>query len=157
MAREWTEEQKKAASDRMKARNEQNRTQQVSKRMRRVPVGGRRDITTVKDTPDGYVDRWVNDNSGRVDKFKLAGYEHVTNADVGDPGVDDTHAANGIVSKDMGQGVTAYLMRQRKDFYEEDQVKKQKVVDDSENAMRRDKNDNRNDGHYGEVTIERSK
>lgn len=156
MAREWTDEQRKAASDRMKARNEQTRTQQVSQSMRRVPVGGQRDITTVKDTPDGFVDRWVNDNSGRVDKFKSAGYEHVTNADVGDSNVDGTHAANGIVSKDMGQGVTAYLMRQRDDWFGEDQKVKQVVVDDSENAMRRDRDDNRNDGHYGEVTIGRS-
>ena len=52
----WTEEQRKAASERMKARNEAKKQAETSQRVR-IPIGARRDITTVKDTPEGYVDR----------------------------------------------------------------------------------------------------
>lgn len=152
MGRQWTEEQKEAARVRMQQTNEAKKTAEVKTSMR-VPVGGHRDITAVKDTPDGYVDRWVNDNPGRVEKFKRAGYEHVESAGVGDSNVEGTHSEDGVVSRDMGKGVTGYLMRQRKDYYTEDQAAKQEIVDATEESLRRDKSDDRDDGRYGEVKI----
>jgi len=152
--REWSDKQRKAASDRMKQRHASEKTAVVSKQMR-VPVGGRRNITTVNDTPAGYKDRWVNDGSGRLDRFKKAGYEHVSAADVGDSGVDGTHAEAGVVSKDMGKGTTAYLMRQREDYFNDDQAAKQRDVDATEDSIRRDVKDKLKDGHYGSVIIDR--
>jgi len=152
--REWTDEQKKAASDRMKDRHSANKTARVTKQMR-VPVGGKRNITTVNDTPSGFKDRWVNDGNGRLDRFKKAGYEHVPAADIGDSGVDESHAQAGIVSRDMGKGVTAYLMRQREDYFNEDQAAKQRDVDSTEDSIRRDVKDKLKDGHYGSVVIDR--
>lgn len=152
MTREWTDEQRQAASERMKQRNAAKKSGDAKARVR-TPVGGHRDITAVKDTPDGYVDRWVNDIPGRIDKFKQAGYELVESASVGDSSVDGTHNESGNVSRDMGKGITAYLMRQRKDYYLEDQDAKQKVVDEIEESLRRDKNEDRNDGRYGEIKI----
>lgn len=152
--REWTDEQKSAASERMKKRHEQTKQVSVGKSMR-VPIGGSRNITNVNDTPDDSVDRWVNDQDGRIDRFKRAGYENVQAASVGDSGVDCTHSESGVVSRNMGQGVTAYLMRQSKDFYNQDQAAKQQKVDDSEESIRRDVKDKLSDGHYGSVKIDR--
>jgi len=152
MSREWTPEQKEAASKRMRERHEANKTAEVKARIR-TPIGAKRDITAVHDTPDGFVDRWVNDELGRVDKFKQAGYENVESAKVGSS--DDSHAENGVVSRDMGKGVTAYLMRQRVEDFNEDQAEKQKYVDSTEESMRKSKtNANESkDGTYGEVRI----
>lgn len=149
----WTEEQKQAASERMKQKHAAKRTAEVRDRVR-VPIGANRDITAVHDTPDDYVDRWVNDIHGRIEKFKQAGYEFVESASVGDEVVDGTHAQAGVVSKDMGKGVTAYLMRQRKEYFEEDQKAKQAIVDRTEESMRRTKSNKPDEtGHYGEVKI----
>ena len=150
--KEWTAEQRKAASDRMKAQQEKKR-EQTKKQALRLPMGIRRDITAVRDTPSDAVDRFVNDVPGRVHRFKQAGYENVTDALIGDSHVDGTHCNDGVVSRDMGQGVTAYLMRQRRDHYEQDQAAKQKIIAATEDAMRRNINDDRNDGFTGEVKI----
>ncbi len=152
--REWTEEQRQAASDRMKERHAQDKSAKVSSSMR-VPVGGRRNITAVSDTPEGYVDRWVNDQNGRINLFKKAGYENVETATIGDSGVDGTHASAGVVSKEMGQGVTAYLMRQSETDFKEDQTTKQRDVDATEDSIHRDVKDKIKDGYYGSVTIDR--
>jgi len=154
MAREWTEEQKKEASERMKQRNESNKSMDAKARVR-IPIGTNQDITAVRDTPDGYKDRWVNDIPGRIEKFKSAGYELVESAQVGDSSVDGTHNSSGVVSRDMGKGVTAYLMRQNMDWFKEDQAAKQRRVDETEDSIRRPKVESQNskDGNYGEVKI----
>lgn len=157
MGRTWTPEQREAASQRMKEKNEAKKASDTSKRLR-VPIGARRDVTAVERDEDfhkQYKERWVNDIPGRIEKFKRAGYELVETASVGDPTVDGTHNESGVVSKDMGQGTTAYLMRQRREYFEEDKAAKQEVVDSTEESMRRDLNENRNDGQYGEVKIGR--
>lgn len=154
MTKKWTQEQKKAASDRMKAMNEAKKTAE-KREAKRVPIGAQRDITNVHDTPEGFKDRWVNDDGDRVNKFKAAGYEMVDAAKMGSSNVDGSHSENGAVSKDMGKGVTAYLMRQREEYYAEDQAEKQKIVDRSEDSMRRKKVNAQDstDGNYGEVKI----
>lgn len=152
MKRQWTDEQKQAASERMKQMNEAKKTAETRARVR-IPIGARRDITAVRDTPEGYIDRWVNDEPGRIQRFKEAGYELVQSASVGDSGVDGTHNQDGVVSRNMGKGVTSYLMRQRKDYYSEDQAEKQKYVDQTEETMRRSKHETRSDGLSGEVKI----
>jgi len=149
---EWSEERKDAARAALAQKNEAGKSAEIKSAMR-VPVGGRRDITSVGTTPKGYVDRWVNDNPGRIEKFKNAGYVHVESASVGDSNVDGSHNEDGVVSRDMGKAVTAYLMRQREDYFHADQAEKQKVVDETEESLRRSESDNRDDGRYGEVKI----
>lgn len=150
----WTKEQRQAASDRMKDMHEQKKKSDVQQSLR-VPVGGTRNITAVNNTPEGYVDRWVNDTPGRVEKFKRAGYECVSAASIGDSGVDGSHSESGIVTRDMGKGTTAYLMRQRHDYFQDDQKEKQRAVDASEESIRRDVKSKLQDGHYGSVVIDR--
>lgn len=154
MSRKWTEEQKKAASEAYAKRKAGEKSKDASDRMR-IPLGGKRDMLSVKDTPDGYVDRIVNDLPGRIDRFKDAGYELVESAQLGSSHVDGSQSESGVVSKDVGKGQTAYLMRQRKEFFDEDQAAKQQKILDAENDLRKKKvNPNEStDGTYGEVTI----
>lgn len=154
MARQWTEEQKQAARERMQAKNEAKKTAEVRERIR-IPIGAKRDVLSVDDVPKGYIDRWVNDTPGRIQKFKDAGYEHVESGSDGASGVDSTDSVQGVVSRDVGKGVTAYRMRQRLDYYTEDQAEKQRNVDSTEESMRRKKNETRSDGLSGEVKIGR--
>jgi len=155
MSKKWTEEQKQAASQRMKERHASKRQVETLQRTR-IPIGTNRDVTAVRDTPDGYKDRWVNDNPGRIEKFKQAGYELVASAQVGDSAVDGTHSEGGVVSRDMGNGVTAYLMRQRREYFDEDQAAKQRLVNQTEENLRRKKRNSTDpdeSGQYGEVKI----
>lgn len=154
MGREWSEERKEQARLKYQEKHAVKKATRTMERIR-IPVGARRDITAVRDCPDGYRDRWVNDKPGRIDKFKQAGYENVGSANVGDDGVDGTHAESGVVSRDMGQGVTAYLMRQRMEHFQEDKTEKQRHVDETENSIRRKKTENSNDEFNGEINIGR--
>jgi len=153
MGRKWTEEQKEAARERMKSVGTAKKSVDANTRIR-VPMGAQRDVTAVHsiDT-DEYVGRWINDTPGRIERVKQAGYEMVESASVGDSRVDGTHNDSGCVSLDVGKGVTAYLMQQRREYFDEDQAAKQKLVDESEESIRRNKNDNRNDGFSGEIKI----
>jgi len=153
MGKKWTQEQKDAASAAYADRNEGKKTSSKREAMR-VPVGGRRDITAVhsQDT-DEYKYRWVNDKDNRLETFRTAGYEHVESAKVGDSHVDGTHTESGVVSRDMGKGTNSFLMKQRLDYFNEDKTAKQKIVDETEESMRRKPGDNRDDGQYGEIKI----
>ena len=150
----WTQEQKDAASMRMKKLNAAKKSADAKERIR-VPIESKRDVLSVQNTPPGYVDRIVNDVPGRIDKFKAAGYEVVEDAQLGTSHVDGNQSSQGVVTKDVGKGVTAVVMRQREDFYKEDQKAKQDRIDEAENAMRKKKvNPNEStDGTYGEVKI----
>lgn len=149
---EWTDDQKQAARDAYVQKGEAVKASDAKERIR-VPIGAQRDVTAVKNQDPNYHYRWVNDTPGRIETFKNAGYVHDENASVGDSRVDGTHDQNGVVSRDMGKGTNSYLMKQRREDYESDQAEKQKLVDETEESMRRDKNDDRNDGRYGEIKI----
>lgn len=128
-----------------------NTTSRAKSRPKRVPVSGPRNILNVHDQDPDFVDRWVNDVDNRVQRFKEGAYGHVIdkNIKVGDGQPDNV---GNVVSKDVGKGVTAYLMRIPRHFYEEDQARKQKEVDKSEDAMKRSLNSGE-DGQYGKVEI----
>ena len=133
----------------MTIRNTTNR----SNRPKRVPVSGRRDILTVEGKDPSYVYRWVNDVEGRIDMFKDGGYEVVTHdVKVGEKDVDSSKGTGSVVTKNVGAGTTAVLMRIKKEWYEEDQKAKQDEVNRSEEDMRRELN-KRDDGRYGSVKI----
>lgn len=153
MGKKWTPEQKEAASKAFAERKAAQKSADTKDRIR-TPLGAKRDILNVQDTPEGYVDRIVNDTEGRIERFKAAGYEFVPDASLGTDHVDGNQSNQGVVSRDVGKGVTAYLMRQKVEYYEEDQAKKQEVVDETEEGMRKNVKPNESkDGTYGEVKI----
>lgn len=123
------------------------------KRVVRKPLfqRGPQSITGEKDP--NYVYRFVNDSGSRIDQMKSAGYEIVTDDDliVGDSRVSDTSqmgSGKRVVSKD---GTVQYLMRQKKEYYDEDQAAKQAHNDEIEQAMKKQAQE----GMYGSIKTSR--
>jgi hypothetical protein len=86
------------------------------------------------------------------------GYEPVTHkVSVGDSAVGRASQLGSAVSRPVGGGQKAVLMRIPKEWYDEDQAEKQKRVEQSEKAMERNipKNKPTPDGDYGEVAFDR--
>lgn len=130
----------------------ENRTEASPKlaKKKRTPVGGARDILTVKNPDPNYVYRWVLDAPGRLGRFREGGYEEVTaDLEVGQNTVDRGSKLGSVITKSSGGGQTLVLMRIPKEWYDEDQKTKQDAIDDLEDTMRGpgDKAD------YGSVAI----
>lgn len=123
-------------------------------RKKRVPVSGaERDVLSVRNKEPGFVYRFVNVVSDRIQKFMDAGYEPVTRESagaIGDRRVDSSEGTSSIVEKGVGLGQKAILMRQPEEFYLEDQAAKQKRVDELEAAMKHDAKQ----GRYGKLDVE---
>lgn len=95
--------------------------------------------------------RFVNDTGSRIQNFKAAGYEFVTGDDliVGDNRVSDATdlgSAKRVISND---GTTSYLMRIKKDWYEEDQASKAAAIKEQEASMKQEAST----GMYGKLNI----
>jgi len=85
-----------------------------------------------------FVYRFVNDTGSRIVNFQAAGYEFVEDADlrVGDSRVfdpSDSGSAKVVTSND---GSRAYLMRIKKEWYDEDQAVKMSRIKEQEDAMK---------------------
>lgn len=123
-------------------------------RTRRTPINGTRNRLNVRGQEPGYVYRIVNDIDDRISTFQEMGYEIVTDktVSVGDKRIANPTQEGSPVTVSVGQGITGYLMRQKKEWYDEDQAAKQKQVDDLEKSMKREKDD---EGFYGKLKISR--
>ncbi len=129
------------------------KTQETTKRVRRAPVDGGRDILAVANQDPNYVYRWVNDKDGRVQRLLERGYEVVNqDVEVGQAKVDRGTTVGTVVTKAVGGGVTAVLMRIPREYYDEDQAYKAEQNDAMEAAMRSKAHQA---GDYGSVTITR--
>lgn len=128
--------------------------QAIPERPRRIPVSGPRDVLTVAGKDPNYVYRMVNDVDDRIERFKRGGYEIVTSEhEIGMSTVERntrTGKFGAAVTKQVGGGVTAVLMRIPKEFYDEDQAAKAAEIDKTEAAMREL---GKKQGEYGEVKI----
>jgi hypothetical protein len=123
-----------------------------SGRVRRTPVGTR-NILTVAGKDPGYVYRVINDSGDRVQEFMDAGYELV-DADsvrVGDKRVNAATAEGSKAQLSVGQGQKAYVVRIKKEWYDEDQAAKQVHVNKLEEATKA----KALDGTYGKLEISR--
>jgi hypothetical protein len=122
------------------------------RRVKRNPVEGRNKLT-VKGQDPNYVYRIVNDTEDRVNDLMDIGYVPETSESirVGDSRVEDTSSLGKVRTISVGGGVKAILMKQKKEWYEEDQEAKQEYVKKTEQAMR----PNPNDGTYGKVDLTR--
>ncbi len=125
-----------------------------SKRPNRIPVSGKRDILTVEGKDPNYKYTWVNDTNGMVQRFQQGGYEVVEHeVIVGQNQADHSNPTSKAVSMNVGQGVTAYLMRIPKEWHDEDMKDKHNRIDRSEADLKRTLNSGK-DGTYGKVTID---
>ena len=123
-----------------------------TKRVKRTPVGGPRDILTVANKDPNYEYRWVLDAVGRLERFKDGGWEIVQgDPEVGQKVVDRGSKIGSAVTKAGGSGQTLVLMRIPKEWYDEDQTAKMAQVDALEATMRAEAQQ----GRYGSLTIDR--
>ena len=118
-------------------------------RVSRTPIGQRNRLS-VRDQEPGFVYRIVNDVDDRVHLMQEQGYEIVSNTKVGDKRVDLPPSAGSASVVSVGQGTKAVVMRQRKEFYDEDQAAKASLVDSTEQTMRQDA---RKASDYGSLSI----
>lgn len=113
---------------------------------------GRRNVLTVKGKEAGYEYRIVNDDQDRVDMFKGAGWEVVSNSDVqvGDKRVGQTSATGTPATVSVGGGLKGVVMRIKQDWYDEDQAAKRAAVREIEDTTRQDA---LSGADYGKVSI----
>src|SRR5260221_12957033 len=124
-----------------------------SGRPTRGAIHGKRNKITVTGTEPGFHYCWVNDDN--VERFIEDGYEFVTHdVKVGDKAINKDSQIGGKVSKAMGNGVTAYLMRCTDEIHQEIHDMLNREVDDTEATMKGTLNSGK-DGLFGEVKIGR--
>lgn len=123
-----------------------------SGRVQRTPIGTR-NVLTVKNKDPNYEYRIVNDVDDRIQQFKDAGYELVPDeaTSVGDTRVNKASATGSVKEISVGQGQKAFLMRIKKEWYTEDQARKQQNV----TALERATKEKALDGTYGELKFSR--
>lgn len=127
---------------------EEMKTKSPSGRVKRKPVGMANRLSVTNKDPN-FVYRWVNDKDGRVAMFKEAGYEIVNPEDAG---LDKSRLEGGMTVDNavhVGDGTKAVLMRQKKEFYEEDQAEKAKRVDQALKSLDKPGFD----GSYGSIKV----
>lgn len=124
----------------------------TSERTRRSPINGTRNRLNVRGKEPGYVYRIVNDVDDRIQTFQEMGYEVVNDSEVsvGDKRVASATQEGSPIKVSVGQGIQAYVMRQREDWYEEDQAKKQEHVNNLEQSIKKDAE---KAGFYGKVNL----
>lgn len=121
-------------------------------RVTRVPVS-QRNILTVKGKDPNYVYRVVNDVDDRIAQFMEGGYEIVEReqTEVGDKRVSQGTAVGSKQQMSVGQGTKAYVMRIKREWYDEDQARKQEFVNRQEASIK----EKALDGNYGKLEITR--
>lgn len=127
-----------------------------SARPQRTPLGVPRSKLSVEKKDPNYNYRWINDIEDRVYRATEAGYEFVAKSSGIAPGDRDVVPQNADLGNNVskivgttegGRPMTAYLMRIKKSFYEEDQKAKAEYVDSVEAGVR---NASALKGHLGE-------
>jgi hypothetical protein len=127
-------------------------TEKTTTRTRRTPINGVRNKLNVRGQEPGYVYRIVNDIEDRVQTLQEMGYEIVTDkgVTVGDKRIANPTQEGSPVKVSVGQGVQAYVMRQKQEWFDEDQKAKNARNDELEAQMKRDANEA---GFYGKLKI----
>ena len=107
-------------------------------RPRRTSINGTRNVLSVEGKDPGYVYRVVNDTGDRVAQMESIGYEIVQdqNIRVGDRRVANPTKEGSPVKVSVGGGIQGYVMRIKKDFYEEDQSAKQDYLNKLEESLK---------------------
>lgn len=136
----------------MRTTNQTEKSRIDDSRPKRVPINGGRDILTVKGIPENLHACWVNDYN--VERYKDAGYSFWTgNATVGDTKVDNASSlTDSVVSKAVGNNVTAYVMVIPKELYDEDQKAMAQEVKEKEAILFRQQK--QGEGRYGDIKVQ---
>ena len=123
----------------------------IEKRTARKPLHQRGPQTINGDKDPNYVYRFVNDTGSRIANFQSAGYEFVQDTDlvVGDSRVFDPSDIGSGKRVTSNDGTVSYLMRTKKEYYDEDQASKAALIDETEQAMKQEATK----GMYGKLNI----
>lgn len=110
-----------------------------------------RSVLSVKGKEPGFEYRIVNDVGDRVEMFKSMGYEVVADdsVQIGERRVANPSREGSPVQVSVGGGTKAFLMRQKAEWYKEDQDTKETRLKEQEGAMRADAMA----GTYGKLQI----
>ena len=112
----------------------------------RTPLGARNRLTFSGLDTKNFVYRVINDEDDRLNQAQEAGYEFVeSDKQLGDIRAAEASKLGSKVSKPVGGGITGYLMRIPKEYYEEDQAAKAQKLNDLEKSMKPDASK----GQYG--------
>ena len=106
-------------------------------RTTRVPVT-ERNVLSVKGKEPGFHYRIVNDTGDRVQQLIDAGYEIVdaSTVQVGDKRISSVAPEGTKAQVSVGGGVKGFVMRQKQEWYDEDQAAKQARVDQQEESIK---------------------
>ncbi len=121
------------------------------KRVARKSLFQRGPQSIAGDKDPNYVYRFVNDTGSRISNFQSAGYEFVQDTDlvVGDSRVFDPSDVGSSKRVTSNDGTVSFLMRIKKEYYEEDQAAKAAQVNETERAMKQEATQ----GTYGKLSI----
>jgi hypothetical protein len=123
------------------------------KRPKRVPIGRRGRLTVdKKNTDPAYKYRWVNQTDDRLTMYEEAGWEYVKEkVKVGDgKRPEEAKQIGSAVKKPVGRDVVAYLMRIKKEWYQEDQDAKSEKIKETMKELKRQPE---KPGQYGKIKI----
>ena len=110
-------------------------------RRKRVPLGAQRIKGIVNNQDPKFHYHWINDVPGRLDMALNGGYNFVAKdgVEVGDTGDKNTNLGS-MVSQYAGRNESGafnrYLMRIKKEWYDEDQANKAGQIDNVDKAIR---------------------
>ena len=109
-------------------------------KVRRTPINGTRNRLSVRGKEPGFVYRIVNDTDDRIQTMQEIGYEIVTNQGitVGDNRIANPTQEGSPAQISVGQGTKAYVMRQKQEWFDEDQKAKQVRIDELEGSIKKD-------------------
>lgn len=125
-----------------------------STRVTRASINGIRQKLNVRGKDPAFEYRIVNDTDDRVQEFIDRGYEIVTDTtvQVGDKRVANPTQEGTPAKVSVGQGVKAFVMRIKKEFYEEDKQSHNAHLDELEGQLRRNAKE---EGLYGDIKTTR--
>lgn len=120
-------------------------------RVTRKPLFQRGPQAISGDKDENYHYRFVNDTGSRIHNFKQAGYDFVADTEiaVGDSRVIDASEFGSTKRVISNDGTTSYLMRIKKEFYNEDQAAKAEFISEQEAAMKKEATQ----GYYGSIKM----
>ena len=120
-------------------------------RPQRTPLANR-SVLAVKGKEPGFEYRIVNDVGDRVEMFKSMGYEVVADdsVQIGERRIANPSREGSPVQVSVGGGTKAFLMRQKAEWYKEDQATKEAQLKDQEQAMHTEAQS----GMYGKLKID---
>lgn len=119
------------------------------KRVDRKPLFQRGPQSVAGQKDPNFEYRFVNDTGSRISNFQQAGYEFVEDSElvVGDSRVSDPSDIGTSKRVTSNDGTISYLMRIKKEWYDEDQKAKAAKVAETEAAMKQ----SATQGMYGSI------